>query len=147
MIFKIYEIQPVFNQVITTKDVYTKEDSIQGGIYTGKENSIKEFQKVLAVGPSVRGIEVGDYVKINPARYAQIIHKDKGKDMESNTIKDQMHVSVQIPSEVIYTKDENGIETSRTVLVIYDNDVHFVVKKGEWFDENSIGLNEGLILS
>lgn len=135
MIFKIYKLKPVFNQVVVTKDIYTAEEAQQFGIYTAKENKIKEFQKVLDVGPSVRGIEIGDIVKINPARYVDIVHRQGKKDLENNIIKDDMHATVSIPSETIYEKHPDGTESSYNVMLIYDNDVSFVVKEGEYFNE------------
>lgn len=141
MIAKIKEIRPLFNQLIVTKRAYTREEArSQGGVYTGLENKLKEYQQVLAVGPTARGVEVGDWVFINPARYAVIEHKQGGKDAERNIIKDQMHATVNIPTHTIYKKDENGNEYSMEVMVIYDNDVHLCVPEGclEEFNENPI---------
>lgn len=135
MIVKIKGIKPLFNQLIVTKNVYTMEESMQGGVYTGMANKLKEYQKVLAVGPMVKGIEVGDYVYINPARYAVIEHKKGKKDIENNIIKDDMHATVNIPTHTIYTKNADGTETSQQVMVIYDNDIHLCVTDLEEFNE------------
>lgn len=147
MIFKIYKIKPLFNQIIVTKDIYTAEEAKQFGVYTTKENKIKEYQKVLDVGPTVRGIEVGDIVKINPARYIDITHKPGKKDLENNVIHDEMHATVSIPTETIYTKNPDGTESSKNVMLIYDNDVAFVVKEGEYFDENPLIATDSPILT
>lgn len=138
MILKIKKIRPRFNQLIVTKKAYTREESLSSGVYTGMENKLKEYQKVLAIGPAVKDIEVGDYVFINPARYAVIEHKQGGKDLEKNIIKDQMHATVNIPTHTIYMKGEDGVETSMEVMVIFDNDVHLCVPGDalEEFNEN-----------
>lgn len=147
MIVKIKEIKPLFNQLIVTKNAYTMEEARRGGIYTDRANKLKEYQKVLAVGPSVRGIEVGDYVFINPARYAVIEHKKGSKDIESNIIRDNMHATVNIPTHTIYKKDENGREYSMEVMCIFDNDVHLCVTDLEEFDEEPAVIpgGDGLI--
>ena len=138
MITKIKGIRPLFNQLIVTKNAYTMEEAMQGGVYTGVANKLKEYQKVLAIGPAVKGIQVGDYVFINPARYAVIEHKAGGKDIEKNIIKDNMHATVNIPTYTIYEEDENGNEVSRQVMVIGDNDVHLCVTGIEEFNENPV---------
>ena len=148
MIVKIKNIKPLFNQLIVTKNVYTMEESKVGGVYTGTANKIKEYQKVIAAGPAVKGIKVGDYVFINPARYAVIEHKQGKKDIESNIIKDNMVSTVNIPTHTIYTKDENGNEISQQVMVIYDNDVHLCIPEGsleEFNDTPIIAPMEGIL--
>lgn len=138
MIYKIKKIRPLFNQIVVTKNIYSSAEAKISGLYTVKENKIKEYQTVLAVGPMVKGINVGDVVKINPARYAEIRHREGKKDLENNVVKDDMHVTVNIPSETVYGTDENGNEYSYNVMFIYDNDVHFVIEEGEEFDETPI---------
>ena len=58
----IKKIKPLFNTIVTTMDMYTEEELKVGGIIDSSKisMSLKEFQKVIAVGPSVRNIEVGD---------------------------------------------------------------------------------------
>ena len=146
MILKIKEIRPLFNQLVVTKNAYTMEESMKNGVYTGTANKLKEYQKVLAVGPAVKGVQVGDFVFINPARYAVIEHKKGSKDLESNIIKDQMHATVNIPTYTLYHKGEDGVEVSREVMVIYDNDVHLCVTSLEEFNEIPvIAPSDGLI--
>ena len=146
MITKIKEIRPLFNQLVVTKNAYTMEEAKRGGVYTAMANKLKEYQKVLAIGPAVKGIQVGDYVFINPARYAVIEHKKGSKDLESNVIKDQMHATVNIPTYTLYYKGEDGVEVSQEVMLIYDNDVHLCVPQLEEFDESPlIAPAEGII--
>ena len=143
---KIYKITPVFNQIVVTADKYSKEESLQNGLYTGKENTTKEYQKVLAVGPTVRGIEVGDMISINPSRYIKLLHKQGLKDMDRNVTKDDIHAVVDFPKETVYIKNPDGVETSKEVLILYDNDVHFVIKEGDYEEVSMLIEKPSLII-
>ena len=65
----IKKIKPLFTSVITTGDKFEK-DLTEGGIIMARKGDLKLWQKVIAVGPMVRGIEVGDMVMIDAANYA-----------------------------------------------------------------------------
>ena len=79
---KINEIKPLFTTVITTLDVY-EEDLIENGVLKAPQGSLRMYQKVLAVGSSVRDVKVGDTVLLNFANY--IVRKFK-----ENSIKEDM---------------------------------------------------------
>lgn len=69
----IKKIKLLFTRILTTMDTYVEADvtSSSGIIDASKlKKGVKEYQKVLAVGTSVRNINVGDVVCINPDRYA-----------------------------------------------------------------------------
>lgn len=87
MITKIKKIKPMFNGLITTMERYGQE-YLKGTtmIDPTKTGTVKEYQKVVAVGPHVKGIEVGDTVFINPKRYAVMEHKEGG--LQDGVIKD-----------------------------------------------------------
>ena len=74
---KINSIKPLFNKIVTTCDVYEKGKT-EGNIIVKTEGTIKEYQRVEAVGSKVRDIKVGDLVLINPKRYA-IVDKERPK--------------------------------------------------------------------
>lgn len=122
----------MFNQVVTTKDMYKDVLTNSGLVDTSKTNHLKEYQTVVAVGPAVKDIKKGDVVFINPKRYMKMTHKDGIKDLDRNVIKDDMHISLDIPSVELYDRPDGSC---REVLLIYDSDVIFVAK-GEEFDEN-----------
>lgn len=75
---KIKKIKPMFNSLITTMDKYEHDMTTKGGLIdtTKQEGALKEYQKVVAVGDSVRNIKVGDLVCINPIRYARKKHQE-----------------------------------------------------------------------
>ena len=78
MITRIKSIKPMFNGIVTTCNKYAKDQLLAGTnlVDTTKADTIKEYQTVVAVGPMVKGIEVGDTVFINPKRYAVKKHKE-----------------------------------------------------------------------
>ena len=79
---KINEIKPLFTTIITTLDIY-EEDLIENGVLKAPQGSLRMYQKVLAVGSSVRDVKVGDIVLLNFSNY--IVRKFK-----ENSIKEDM---------------------------------------------------------
>ena len=73
---KIKKIKPLFNAIVTTMDRYTEDQYTDGGLIKVTAGTIKENQKVIAVGSIVRDIKVGDMVSINPIRYAVKKHQE-----------------------------------------------------------------------
>ena len=69
---KLKKITPLFNFVLTTADNVTDYEETSGIITNAtKINARSDLQKVIAVGPMVKGISIGDTVCINPKRYAK----------------------------------------------------------------------------
>ena len=119
---------------------------VSGLVDASKLNTIKEYQKVIAVGPMVRDIKVGDIVRINPSRYIQILHKQGSlKGIDKKTVTDEMHSAVDIPRELIYVKGEDGVETSQWVLIIFDSDVMFIAE-GEEFAPTIVAPAQKIII-
>ncbi len=118
----IIKIRPMANYLVTTKDEYTEDDVKKGGLMIKTVGSLKEYQKVVAVGPMVRGIQVGDLVCINPKRYAQ--YKHKPGSLRDGVITDNPVVSYNF----------NVIELDHiSHLLLTDQDIDFVIE--EWNDE------------
>lgn len=126
----INKVKPMFNMVITTCDKYKDVKLGNTLIDTTKSDTIKEYQKVVAIGPSVKGINVGDVVFINPARYAVMKHKEGS--LKDGVIKDNAVLSYKFK-----TVDIKGV----THLCIYDNDVEYVAEIEE-FEENPTIITE-----
>ena len=72
---KIKSIKPMFDSLVTTMNKY-EDDGFKNGVIVKQAGSLKEYQTVIAVGPAVRNIEVGDKVMINPSRYAKMKHNE-----------------------------------------------------------------------
>ena len=116
----------MFNGIITTMNRYDGDVKFTGSsiINGSKTNAVKEYQTVVAVGPMVRGIEVGDTVFINPKRYAVMKHKEGS--LQDGVIKDNPVVGFNFDVVEI-----DGVDH----LYIQDNDVKFVAEVEE-FDED-----------
>lgn len=126
MITTIKKIKPLFNMLVTTCNKYDSNIKLAGTdlLDSTKANTIKEYQTVIAVGPSVRGIEVGDIVFINPARY--IVRKHQEGSLKDGVITD---------NPVIGYKFETVEVDGKICLLLFDNDIKFTATIEE-FDEN-----------
>lgn len=129
--YKIKKIKPMFNQVVTTMNMYKDVIRNSGVIDASRSNTIKEYQTVIAVGPMVKSVQPGDVVFINPRRYMKIAHKDGLKDLEKNIVQDDMHAYLDIPRYELYDRPDGSC---REVLMIFDNDIIFAAE-GEEFEE------------
>lgn len=126
MITTIKEIHPMFNALVTTYNRYPTETKVKGStlIDASKSGAVKEYQTVRAVGPNVRGIEVGDVVFIDPKRYAVMKHKEG--TLQDGIIKDNPVVGYNF--QTVTVNDEE-------LLFLYDSDIKFTAVIEE-FDEN-----------
>ena len=111
----------MFNSLVTTLDRYPVNMTLKGTnlLDPSKSGAVKEYQRVVAVGPQVRGIEVGDIVFINPKRYAVMKH-------EEGELKDNPVVTYNF--EVL---EIDGVPH----LLLFDNDIKYVADIEE-FEEN-----------
>ena len=123
---KINSIKPLFNKIVTTCDVYEKGKT-EGNIIVKTEGTIKEYQRVEAVGSTVRDIKVGDLVLINPKRQVVPNHKDKKDNSIKGVIGDDLTLGVSFP--II----EYG---GKKHLLIYDQDIDYIID-GEEIKEDS----------
>ena len=127
MTINIKKIRPMFNQVITTMEKYSDEELKVGSIIDVSKvnNPIKEYQKVVAVGPMVRNIEVGDVVMINPKRYGKMLHKEGS--LKDGVIEDNPVVSYNF----------NVIELDhQPYLLLLDQDIDFIVEEYEEVEDS-----------
>lgn len=126
MIAIIKKVKPMFNGLITTMNKYDNDIKVRGTdlIDSSKANTVKEYQTVVAVGPMVRGIEVGDTVFINPKRYAVMKHKPGS--LQDGVIKDNPVIGYNFDIVEI-----DGVDH----LYLQDSDIKFVAEVEE-FDEN-----------
>ena len=115
----------MFNRVLTTCDLYT-EDLMTDGIIdsTKVEGAIKEYQTVIACGPTVKCVKPGDVVVINPTRYQVMKHKEG--TLNDGVIQDNAVLSYNFPFMAI---------NDAPCLYIYDSDIEFVIKEFEMVNE------------
>ena len=119
---KIKKIKPTFNNIITTMDVYEEDVTSQAGLIDTKkqQGTVKEYQKVIAVGSCVRDVNVGDLVCINPTRYGQ-------KEFKEGTLKDGI-----ISHNAVIKYNFNVLEIDgKQCLFLQDRDIDFVIEDYE----------------
>lgn len=123
---KLIKVRPMFNRIITTMDMY-EEDQMTGGVIDTRKTkgSLKEYQTVVAVGSTVRDINVGDIVAINPTRYAKMKHEDKS--LKNGIIGDNMVIGYKFNTITIDDKEH---------LMLFDQDIDFVVLESEDIEDS-----------
>lgn len=119
---KIKKIKPLFTSIVTTMDAYEEGELNYDGLIDSEKTSgtIKDYQTVLAVGPSVLDINVGDIVAINFARYTVVEHK-KGSLIDG---------IVQDNPTVNYNFNIVNID-DKQCLYLQNNDILFVIEEYE----------------
>ena len=116
---KFKKIQPLFNRLLVTSDKYEK-DVVQGGVVTITAGTLKEYQKVIAVGSTVRDIKEGDMVLINPSRYAIRKHQD-------GSLKDGI-----VTDNPVTSYNFNLVEVDGNVcILLYDQDIDYIIEDYE----------------
>ena len=120
---KLKKITPVFNHILTTKHTYDK-DVIDNGMIVKTAGTVKEYQRVIAVGSTVKVCKPGDVVMINPTRYAVMKHQDGS--LKDGVVSDNPVVAYNIPVINLDGKDH---------LLIYDTDIQFIMDKFEEVDD------------
>ena len=117
---KVKKIKPMFTALIATMDLYEEDGVTKGGIIdsTKQKGTVKEYQKVVAVGDSVRGIKVGDLVCIDPTRFAVRKHKD-------NSIKTDIEGGNPILEYRFDIVEMDG----KNYLLLQDRDIQFIIEE------------------
>ena len=116
----ITEIKPTYNHLLVTGDTFEK-DMIQGGVIVAKKGDLKLWQKVVAIGPSVRDVKVGDMVMIIPDHFAV---KKYNKNSVQNDLDNNPILTYNFPFETI--DDEKG--GPHEYLYISDQDIRYAFK-------------------
>ena len=131
---KIKSIKPMFDSLVTTMNKY-EQDGFENGVIVKQAGSLKEYQTVIAVGPAVRNIEVGDMVMINPTRYAKMKHqkgslKDGvitdnpviGYEFKTVTINDEECLYLQ-SQDIMYSFEGEEVEDKKDNIILPDNKI------------------------
>ena len=122
----IKSIHPTFNHVLVTADKFDK-DMVQNGVIIAGKGDLKLWQTVVATGPTVRDIKVGDKVMIISDHFAV---KKYNKNSVQNDLDNNPVLTYNFPFETI--DNENG--APEEYLYISDQDVRYVFE-GEEKDE------------
>ena len=118
----VKKIKPMFTSLITTMDKYEEEIKTADGLIdtTKQVGGLKEYQKVLAIGDSVRGIKVGNLVCVNPSRFAVRKH-------QAGSLKDGI-----VSDNPITTYNFDVIEMDgEQCLLLQDRDIDFIIEDYE----------------
>lgn len=123
---KIKKIKPLFNTLVTTMNKYEADVTTNGLLLDMKQRSgeIKEYQTVVAVGDTVRGIKVGDIVSINPMRFA--IKKHKEGSLKDGIVTDNPVVEYQF--DVLEMEEIQ-------YLYLRDSDINYIIEDYEEVEE------------
>ena len=116
---RIKKIKPLFTRIVTTMDMYVDDQQANTGhlIDVSKlKKGIKEYQKVIAVGTSVRNIKEGDLVCINPDRYAVRQFQE-----------DSMKADLMVNQIVSYNFNVVKLE-DKEYLLLDEADIEFIVE-------------------
>lgn len=115
----------MFNRIITTAEKYESNKLTDGGLIDGAhlEGTPKEYQTVVKVGSSVREVQPGDVIVIDPTRY---IRRTYDKNSIQNDLDNNPIVSVNIPVVEMDGKD---------YFMIDDRDILYVIKDYEEIEE------------
>lgn len=119
---KIKKIKPLFTSIVTTMDRYEEEIKTAGGLIdaTKQVGGLKEYQRVLVVGSSVRDIKEGDLVCVNPARFAVKKH-------QAGSLKDGIVTDNPVTTYNFDVVEMNG----KQCLLLQDRDIEFVIEEYE----------------
>lgn len=119
---KVKKIKPMFTALITTMDKYGHDVKTAGGLIdvSKQQGGLKEYQRVLAVGSSVRDIKVGDLVCVNPARFA--VKKHQADSLKNGIVTDNP----------VITYNFDAVEMDgKQCLLLQDRDINFIIEEWE----------------
>ena len=125
MALKLKKVKPLFNMILTTMDTY-EDDQITGGLIdsTKQKGTLKEYQRIVAVGDMVRIVKVGDLVNINPKRYAQFKHKQGS--LNDGIVQDNPVIRYNFHTVEVDNKE---------LLVLTDQDLNFIIEEYEEIED------------
>lgn len=131
----IKKIKPVFTSIITTMDKYDEDNTLNGTsiIDTSKaKGTLKEFQKVVAVGSLVREVKEGDMVCINPSNYAVKKHQE-------GSLKDGIVCDNPVIKYNFNTVEMDG----KDYLLLQDRDISYIIEDYEEIRETKSTIDIG----
>lgn len=119
----IKKVMPMFTNIVTTANRFEKDEK-RNGLIVSKEGDLKVWQTVVAVGDTVRGINVGDKVMLNFSNYAV---RKYSKDSIQNDIDNNPTLTYAL--NWIEVDDENGKPVD--LLLFSDRDVLYAFEGEE----------------
>ena len=117
---ELVKIKPTFNGIITTAEEWKEEAGGINGILDIKKlrQGVKDIQKVIAVGDTVRNVKVGDIVGLSFTKYSRFKHQEGS--LKDGVITDNPIIGFELPMIEI-----NG----ESCLFLADNDVKYIIEE------------------
>ena len=125
----IKKIKPLFTNILVTGNKYEK-DVKENGLIVEKAGELKLYQTVIAVGPMVRGIEVGDTIMFNPKSY-------EIKQYDPNSVKEDMGMNKVIRYKLPWVTVYDEEDKPQDCLLLTDRDIEFVYEGKEVTPDSS----------
>lgn len=136
---KLKKIRARFDTVVTTADIYEKDEVING-IEVPMKGTVKDIQKVLLVGPSVKDVKAGDTVKINLNVYKHMTHNQVAKDPKDGgnpgDTTDKSQIVCDVPTEIV---------DGQNVFLLHERDIDFIVEEYEETSSDIICVRNKII--
>lgn len=123
--FKIKRIRPLTNQVLTTANKYSDTELKQNGLILDikkSEGNYKLYQKVIAVGPMVRNVKVGDWIMINPIPFIRVEHPEDEDSLRGVTKVRNTYNKMEFPIIEINSKE---------YMLLHENNAEYVLEDFE----------------
>lgn len=116
----IKKIRPMSTQVLLTKNKYQDELKTKNGVILASKGTVELIQTVVAVGPMVRDVKVGDVVKVNPTRYFVLEHPEDKESLREYFINRNPKLKYEFPTFKLADGD---------YIMIEANDIEFIVEE------------------
>ena len=83
---QITKIMPPSTMLVTTGEKFAEDMYDEHGLIESKKGDLKPYQKVVAIGPMVRNIKVGDMVMINVMHFAVFQYDSKSLQSDAREV-------------------------------------------------------------
>ncbi len=135
----IKKIKPLFTGIVTTAEHFEETFTTKNGIGVYRKGDLKPWQRVVAVGSTVRDIEVGDSVMINLDNYAV-------RKYSAESIKNDLEANSVVRHQYNFVDLDNSEGETQQCLFICDRDVMYVFEGEEEADKIVAVEKPGLII-
>ena len=118
---KVTKVRPTWNGIVTTAERYTVDATTVGGILIPdkRADAYRDYQRVIEVGPTVRGIEKGDLVHIIFDRFKVRTYKENSLKQDDPSLQHMDRADkYEIPCITL---------SDTEYFFIHDNDVDYVI--------------------
>lgn len=119
----IKKIKPMFTSIVTTGDKF-EEDMVENGVIVARKGDLKLWQKIIAVGNSVRDLHEGDMVMINAENYAI-------KRYDKNSIQNDIDNNPSLGYHFNWVTIDDENDNPHECLLLNDRDVLYAFEGEE----------------